>query len=351
MFADGTLGTAHATYHLMRRRKDYVLKTKTLKRFGYSALALSLATGLLAQPAKAQTQNVTVFQAFQSIMYLPLYVAIDQGIFQKNGLTVNKVTAGSGASAVAAVIGGHADFSLGDPMIPVLADQKGASVINVAMVVNGVPVWIIAAPHSSAKALADLSDKAISSALAPSTSAYLLERLLKQKNMTSTSIDMVQVGTELAPVAADRAAAAAVYEPQADEGISSGYKIVYSFATQYPGGYAFSAMATLASTIKNKPKMVQAYVTSLNQADGVINQSPATARAVAEKEFPALPKSVVDNAVNRLIAQHIYPINASISPSSFQNALALQEFVGNEKPGSVMYGRYVDDSFAKATAH
>ena len=327
------------------------METKALKRLGCAALALSLATGLLAHPARAQMQDVTVFQAFQSIQYLPLYVASDEGIFKKNGLNVQKVTAGSGASAVAAVIGGHADFSLQDPMTAVLADKKGASVISVAMVVNGVPVWIIASPNSSVKTLSDLSGKAVSAALAPSTSTYLLERLLKQKSMSSTSVDMVQIGTELAPVAADRAAAAALYEPQVDEGISAGYKVVYSFATQYPGGYAFSVMDTLASTIKDKPKMVQDYVTSMNEAEALIYQSPSTARAVAEKEFPTLPKSVVDNAVNRLIAQHVYPTSADISRASFQNALALQVFVGNVKPGTVSYVKSVDDSFAKAASY
>jgi NitT/TauT family transport system substrate-binding protein len=327
------------------------LETKALKRLGCGALALSLATGLLAHPARAQMQNVTVFQAFQSIQYLPLYVAGDEGIFKKNGLNVQKVTAGSGASAVAAVIGGHADFSLQDPMTAVLADKKGASVISVAMVVNGVPVWIIASPHSSVQTLSDLSGKAVSTALAPSTSTYLLERLLKQKSMSSTSLQEVQIGTELAPVAAGRAAAAALYEPQVDEGISAGYKIVYSFATQYPGGYAFSVMDTLASTIKDKPKMVQDYVTSMNEAEALIYQSPSTARAVAEKEFPTLPKSVVDTAVNRLIAQHVYPTSADISPASFRNAVALQVFVGNVKPGTVSYVKSVDDSFAKAAGH
>jgi NitT/TauT family transport system substrate-binding protein len=327
------------------------LETKALKRWGCAAVTFSLATGLLAHPAQAQMQNVTVFQAFQSIQYLPLYVAIDEGIFKKNGLNVRKVTAGSGAAGVAAVIGGHADFSLQDPMTAVLADQKGASVVNVAMVVNGVPVWIIAPRHAAAQSLSGLSGKTMSTALAPSTSTYLLERLLKQKGMSSTTVDMVQIGTELAPVAAGRAAAAALYEPQVDEGIASGYKVIYSFASQYPGGYAFSTMDALASTIKDKPKMVQAFVRSLNEAEARIYQSPATAEAVAEKEFPSLPKSVVDNAVNRLIDQHIYPTNAEISPAAFQNALALQVYVGNLKPGSVTYAHSVDDAFAKAANH
>jgi NitT/TauT family transport system substrate-binding protein len=97
--------------------------------------------------------------------------------------------------------------------------------------------------------------------------------------------------------------------------------------------------------------MVQAFVTSLNEAEARIYQSPATARAVAEKEFPSLPKSVVDNAVNRLIDQHIYPANAGISPAAFQNALALQVYVGNLKTGAVTYAQSVDDAFAKAANH
>jgi NitT/TauT family transport system substrate-binding protein len=324
------------------------LETKTLKLFGGCIVALAMSSALSAAPAHAAMQDVPVFQAFQSIQYLPLYIAIDEGIFAKNGLNVQKVTAGSGASAVAAVIGGHADFSLQDPMTAVLADKKGASVVNVAMVVNGVPVWVIAPPSSSASTIKDLAGKNISAALPPSTSTYLLERLLKQDKLSSVSMDTVLIGTELAPVAAGRAAAAALYEPQAEEGIAQGYKIVYSFASHYPGGYAFSDMDTLASTIKNNPQMVQSFVTSINQAEALIQQSPSTARAVAEKEFPTLSKTVVDTAVNRLISNHIYAQTTDISPQAFHNALALQEYIGNVKPGSVSYSTVVDDSFSKA---
>ena len=60
---------------------------------------------------------------------------------------------------------------------------------------------------------------------------------------------------------------------------------------------------------------------------------------------------MVDDAVDRLIAQHVYPTNAEISPASFQNALALQVYVGNVKPGSVTYAQSVDDAFAQAANH
>lgn len=103
-------------------------------------LTLGCATALPSMAA----EKAVIYQAFQSIQYLPLYVAIGEGLFAKRGLDVQKVTAGGGAQGVAAVIGGHADFSLQDPMTAVLANLKGASLVNVAMVVSGVPVWTVA---------------------------------------------------------------------------------------------------------------------------------------------------------------------------------------------------------------
>lgn len=121
--------------------------------------ALLAAAAAATQPAVAAPEKVVVYQAFQSIMYLPLYVAMDKGFFAQNGLDVQKVTAGSGAQGVAAVIGGHADFSLQDPMTAALANLKGATLVNVANVVAGVPVWVIAPPDSALKSQADLGVK------------------------------------------------------------------------------------------------------------------------------------------------------------------------------------------------
>ncbi|WP_260859005.1 ABC transporter substrate-binding protein [Paraburkholderia sp. BCC1885] len=314
------------------------------------AVAGALLAAVVTQPAVAAPDKVVVYQAFQSIQYLPLYVAIDKGFFAQNGLDVQKVTAGSGAQGVAAVIGGHADFSLQDPMTAALANLKGATLINVANVVAGVPVWVIAPPDSTLKTQADLAGKTVSAALPPSTSTYLLERLIKQEKLADVNLNTVQIGTELAPVSAGRAAAAVLYEPQVDQGIASGYKIVYAFPKAYPGGYAFSTLDTLASTIKEKPAMVSAFVKSIAEAEALIQQSPETAKAVAVAEFPTLDKKVVETAVDRLISQKIYAATPDISEQAFRNALDLQEYIGNIKPGSITYGNAVDDTFAKASA-
>jgi NitT/TauT family transport system substrate-binding protein len=335
---------------LVSQRKPSSFSILTLNRFMLGAATGAVFAVAASQSAVAAPEKVVVYQAFQSIQYLPLYVAIDKGLFAQNGLDVQKVTAGSGAQGVAAVIGGHADFSLQDPMTAVLANLKGATLVNVANVVAGVPVWILTPPDSALKNPADLAGKTVSTALPPSTSTYLLQRLIKEEKVAGVNLNTVQIGTELAPVSAGRAEAAAIYEPQVDQGIASGYKILYAFPKAYPGGYAFSTMDTLAATIKSKPAMVAAFVKSVAQAEALIQQSPDTAKAVAVAEFPTLDKKIVETAVDRLISQKIYAANPDISQQAFRNALDLQEYIGNIKPGSVTYDSAVDDSFAKASA-
>ena len=170
------------------------MESRTMKSLR-SALAYSLiTTACIATPQAFTAEKAVVYQAFQSIQYLPLYVAIDEGLFTKNGLDVQKITAGSGAQGVAAVIGGHGDFSLQDPMTAVLANLKGAALTNVAMIVSGVPVWMVAPPNSPIKTLADLKDQTVSTAIPPSTSTYLLQNLLKEKGMSSVKLNTVAIG-------------------------------------------------------------------------------------------------------------------------------------------------------------
>ena len=322
------------------------METGTLKRLT-RRLMLGLSINLLAIPAMAApAQKVVIYQAFQSLLYLPLYVGIDAGLFAKHGLNVEKITASSGAAGVAAVIGGNAMFSLQDPMTAVLANLKGAKLTNVALVVNGAPVWLITAGKSSLYSVASLSGKSIATAIPPSTSTYLLERLLKQQHINST-LDTVQIGTEPAPLAAGRANAAAVYEPQLDESLAAGDKIIYAFTKHYPGGYAFSTIDVLDKTVKTQPAVVRKFVDGLAEAEQLMHKSPGIPLKIAKQEFPTLPAPVLQAAVARMVKENVYPVSPAISKEAFANALALQVFIGNIKPGSVTYADAVDPKFAQ----
>ena len=105
------------------------------------ALFMASVTPSHAADGKASgTKHAVVSQAFQSMLYLPLYVAIDGGFFAKQGLEVDKETAGNPQSALSAVLSGSADFSLHGPEWTAIAASKGAKVDIIAAVVGGAAV-------------------------------------------------------------------------------------------------------------------------------------------------------------------------------------------------------------------
>src|ERR1700684_4577328 len=92
------------------------------------ARAAALVSILLATPALAENKKAVVSQAFQSILYLPLYVAIDEGFFTQQGLDLTKETAGAPSVALSAVISGRAEFSIHGPEWTASAGSNGAPV-------------------------------------------------------------------------------------------------------------------------------------------------------------------------------------------------------------------------------
>ena len=120
------------------------------------ARAAALASILLASPALAENKKAVVSQAFQSMLYLPLYVAIDEGFFTQQGLDLTKETAGAPSVALSAVISGSAQFSIHGPEWTAIAASKGAPVDIIANVVNGAAVWIATTPDFKFNSIKDL---------------------------------------------------------------------------------------------------------------------------------------------------------------------------------------------------
>ena len=156
-----------------------------------TALAFSAAS--VSTTALAADKKVTISQAFQSMLYLPLYVAIDGGFFTKQGLDVTKQTAGSPSAALSAVLSGSADFSLHGPEWTAVASEKGADVDVIANVVNGAAVWIATAPGVKFTSIKDVKGEVVVSGQMPTTSTSLFFRALKENGMSPGDVKLVQV--------------------------------------------------------------------------------------------------------------------------------------------------------------
>lgn len=307
--------------------------------------ALVFIIGLTSGLTFAQNKKVTISQAFQSMLYLPLYVGIDNGLFQKQGLDVTKETAGAPSAALAAVISGSAQFSLHGPEWPAIAASKGAPVQIVANCVNGAAVWIATTPDFNFSSVKDLKGQTIVTGQMPTTSTSLFLKLLKENGLDpEKDVKLLQVplGAEIGAFIAGQGKVAVMYEPGLDQAIAKGMKVVLGFPKLY-GPYAFSAITTRTDA---DPDTVQRFVNGMEAALRSIRTDPAGAIAIAKKEFPTLDPVVVENAVKRMIEDKVYPPSVDITPASLKVSMDTQIALGNLAAQPV-YEKFIVNSYIK----
>jgi NitT/TauT family transport system substrate-binding protein len=292
------------------------------------ARAAALISALLVAPALAEGKKVTLSQAFQSMLYLPLYVAIDEGFFTQQGLDLTKETAGAPTVALSAVISGSAQFSIHGPEWTAIAASKGAPVGIIANVVNGAAVWIATAPDFKFDGIKDIKGRKIVTGLMPTTSTSLFMKLLKENGMDAkTDVEMIQVpiGSEPGPFIGRQADVAVMYEPGLDQAVAKGMKVVFGFPKTY-GAYAFSAV-----TARNDvdPDTAQRVVNGMEMAMRFMASNEAKTVEIAKKEFPNLDPAVVEAAVKRMLADGVYPRSVDITADALKVSMDTQIALGN----------------------
>ncbi|AJY51626.1 MULTISPECIES: ABC transporter substrate-binding protein [Halomonadaceae] len=310
--------------------------------FGTGLLALSAAAPLHAD----DMDTILINEAFHSLLYLPVYVAKHEGIFNNHNIDVPVVrSAGSGPAALASVLAGESQFSVHGPEHVGFAQEQGGSGKAISAVANSAPVWVLAHPDLDYDSPADLAGKEVVVGLAPGTSNTLIRRLIADAGLEGeVDVTEVQNGSELGPVLSGRGDIAVAYQPQVEQGISQGLEIIHAFTDDYPE-YAFSTINTSQEMIDENPDLVKRFVMSINDSLALIHSDADIAKAVARLEFGDLQGEVVDAAVQRMIENSVYPESVMITEDAFTNAIEMQQFVGNIK-GEMYYEDIVDASFA-----
>ncbi len=307
-------------------------------------LALAACFAFISSPpAFADGKKAVISQAFQSMLYLPLYVGIDQGFFTAQGLDLEKQTAGSPTVALNAVISKSAEFSLHGPEWTAIAASKGAQVRIIANVVNGAAVWIAAAPDFKFDSVKDLKGEKVVTGTMPTTSTSLFIKLLKENGMdANTDVEMIQVpiGSEPGPFMAKQAKVAVMYEPGVDQVVAKGMKVVVGFPKLY-GPYAFSAI-----TARNDvdADAAQRLVKGLEMALRFMPANEARTIEIAKAEFPSLDPAVVEAAVKRMISDGVYPNSVDITADALKISMNTQIALGN-LAAQPDYAAFVDRTF------
>jgi len=159
-----------------------------------------------------------------------------------------------------------------------------------------------------------------------------------------TDIDMIQVplGTEPAALLGGQAKVAVLYEPGLDQVAIKGMKVVLGFPKTY-GPYAFSSITAMKTV---DPVVAQRMVNGMEVALRYMAKDPKGAIEIAKKEFPSQDPQVVENAVNRMMSENVFPKSVQITPQALKIAMETQIALGNLKEQPA-YDTFINQTYIK----
>jgi len=314
---------------------------------GFSAV---LATGeITGETATAADLKVVHFsEAVHNLGYINLYVGMHSGIFAKNGLDMKVTAAGGDTQTFAAVLGGSADFAIGDATMAQISRENGGPGVVVGTVVQRAHYFGVSKnlqPITDPKQFKGLT---IVTSPEPNTNYSVAKRLLEKAGLkvgVDATILPVSPGTEIAAMLAGQADIAIAYQPSVAAAQAQGAKVVFDFSS-YIGPFCNTGIMVLPSTIQKDPAMVQALVTSFEEASRKTYADPAYSKQVARMEFPDLPGEVVDAAIDAELKYKIPAESVITKADQWKNLMDMQIYLGNAK-GSVPFDQIIDNSFAE----
>lgn len=310
------------------------------------------ALPLLGRTARAAgLKTVRFSEAVHNLGYINLYVGMHAGIFQKNGLDMQVSAAGGDTQTFAAVLGGSADFAIGDATMAVISRENGGPGMVVGTVVQRAHYFGVSKtlePFTDPKKFKGLK---IATSPEPNTNFSVTKRLIESNGMKlgeDATIVAVSPGTEIAAMLAGQADIAVAYQPGVSQAVAQGAKIVFDFST-YTGPFCNTGIMVLPSTLQKDPEMVQALVTSFEQAGRRTYADPAYAKQVARLEFPDLPGEVADAAIDAELKFLIPAQTVVTQKDAWANLMSMQKYLGNIK-GTVSFDQVIDNSYADKAA-
>src|SRR3954468_8419553 len=150
---------------------------------------------------RAQTLKTVRFsEAVHNLGYINLYVGMHAGIFEKNGLKMDVSAAGGDTQTFAAVLGGSADFAIGDATMVQMSREAGGPGVVVGTVVQRAHYFGVSKnlqPIGDPKQFKGLT---IVTSPEPNTNFSVAKRMLENAGLkvdVDTKILQVNPGTEI----------------------------------------------------------------------------------------------------------------------------------------------------------
>lgn len=281
-------------------------------------------------------------------IYMPLYVAIEEGFFKQNGLQVQLIQVGNDDDVFRYVSSAKADFGVSDPTFCALPQNAKYKPKVVASIVDRVAAYGITLNPvlQTVRNIEDLVNVRIGTYPAPSTIHSIIAATKNSNKRLLQSLEIIQgpIGKQLKQLRAGQCDIVMDIEPFVSIAESQGCRVVFDLA-EFHGPFCTTGFYTLQSYIDSNSEIVQAAISAITEALVALSHDRKLADRVIKKLYPTLSDKIIKNSLKRLYTSQSWREDARTMESSWRTAIEARKKVGQKFihfPYSV-----VDNSFAE----
>jgi NitT/TauT family transport system substrate-binding protein len=318
-------------------------------------MSLSACAGGSSTTTPSANGNTTVnlVEAVHNLGYIDLYVAQHQGFFAQQGIDLHLSASGGDSQAFAAILGGSAQFALGDPTLAEISREKHGDGVVLGEMVSRAQYFAVSknitTPFTSPT---QFKGHSFVTSPPPNTNYNVLSNSVKQVGLDPTKdvkIVTVTPGTEIGPVVAGAADVAVAQEPGVDTAVvQDGAHVLYGWPDAI-GEFTNTGLQSRSSYVKANPAVAQKMLNALQMGAVYTYAHPDQAKAVARVEFPSLAPQIIDAVIQREIDNRIPSNTLVVQQDGWNKLMHIGQQLGNCSC-DVPFNEIIDNSFAQKAA-
>lgn len=298
-------------------------------------------------------KTIELNEVTHSVFYAPLYLAIENGYFEEEGLQVNLTNGGGADKSMTAVLSGDAQIGLMGPetVIYVYNQEKKDYPKVFGQLTQKDGAFLVSRNAEPNFKWSDLQGKEILAGRKGGVPAMTFEYILNElgmKNGVDFNLNFdVQFNLMTSAFLSGTADYCTVFEPTASEYQASGKWHIVASVGEAGGEIPYTSFIALGSYIEENQDTLKSFMKALKKAHEFISSS--TERQVAEaivKQFPSTTIESIEASVKSYKSINAWKTDLQATEASFTRLQDIMESA-NELTSRVPFNKIVDNSIAK----
>ncbi|MCD7836909.1 MAG: ABC transporter substrate-binding protein [Lachnospiraceae bacterium] len=304
------------------------MKKKTIKKTGAIALVLlSLALSVIGCGRKESEgkTKVVLTEVAHSIFYAPMYVAIEEGYFDEEGIELELVNGFGADKVMTAVLSGDTDIGFMGSESSIYTYVGGTQdyVVNFAQLTQRAGNFLVARESIEDFSWDMLRGKEVLGGRAGGMPEMVFEYILEKNGIdpeNDLSIDQsIDFGSTAAAFSGGQGEFTVEFEPHATLLEQKGDGYVVASLGEDSGYVPYTAFSAKKSYIEENPEIIQAFTNALQKGMNYVNSH--TPEEIAEVIAPQFEETDIDTItaiVERYYEQDTWKENLIFEEDAFE---------------------------------